>query len=322
MPQGPNKDINALKSAMAANTSDVFKNVGALMVEKAEEEAVIAAEEAAKPKMTEQDGEEEDSGAGSGFQWKIKTNTHYLWSTSKGGTMAVDFGKVAPPSAMQKKRINIETGAEASDASKDHVRKDVVTVKKMLPAVSESRGSVSGERRSIVGEALIDAEELTGHKKEEKKKNLLDDDFGQFITEEEASAPMEQLADDSDFKIEYNFEEIEVGVGEKTEEIMEEDLIEDEGTAIGAFAVPPDRFYMVAIGLVVSTLVLFAILAFGLNAAAPDEKKTGPNPLDEGLDGYAAPAAMTGMWQDAQVVLSDIAGSTWKMLRGTSVRDH
>merc|ERR1719172_516315 len=105
------------------------------------------------------------------------------------------------------------------------------------------------------------------------------------MTEEQAAQQLEQLPDDSDFKIEYAFEEVEVAVGEKAEELVEEELIDDSGALVGRFSVPVGRFWMVAVGMLVSTLTLTMLLLILLKTSnAYDEKDMGPNKLDENLD--------------------------------------
>merc|ERR1719446_1041721 len=172
------------------------------MVEKAEEEA---AEEERNPGGMEMEVEEDDTSAGKGFQWKVAANTHYLWSTSGGGAtrMNVNFGKKAPPSAARRHKVNVATGevVNHSDASQHHVRTSITKVKKKIQITENVRRSVSSV-------TMVEAEDI-------KNKTVFGfaEQLGEVLTEEEArAAPMEQLAEDSDFKIEYAFEEVEVAV--------------------------------------------------------------------------------------------------------------
>jgi len=130
------KDPSMMKSKIANNTADVFKNVGALMVEKAQEEAEAEKRKREHPAvMGEVEVDEDDDGAGNGFQWKVAANTHYLWSTGGGGAakMNVNFGKKAPPSAQKRHKVNIATGEvhAETDASQHHVLAQKVKSKKV-----------------------------------------------------------------------------------------------------------------------------------------------------------------------------------------------
>jgi len=270
-------DLQQMKAISANKTTDVFKNVGALMVEKAIEEA----EEAERNPVGfghEEEMEVEDEGsAGKGFQWKVAANTHYLWSTSGGGAtrMNVNYGKKAPPTAIKKHRVNKETGQVATDASQGHVRTSITKIKKKIIIDAPAR------RSSVVSTALIDAEDMKG-----KNLNCFAEELGEVLNMEEAqnAAAQDQLPDDSDFKIEYNFEEIEVGVGETVEDIMEEEIIDDEGAVVGRFAVPVKRFWMVAGGMLISTMILSMSLLILLKTASPPGEGAVKSSADEDLD--------------------------------------
>jgi len=165
---------------------------------------------------------------------------------------------------------------------------------------------------------LIEAEELTNH-----VIGGFAGELDQVLTEEQMAAqPMEQLPEDSDFKIEYNFEEIEVAAGEKVEEIMEEELIDDSGTIVGRFAVPVARFWMVAGGMLASTLFLTLLLLILMKTAdvTADRPESEPHESDQDLDNpdlpTPAPAVMlmASVWRGIQ--------TTYASLRGSSVLDH
>jgi hypothetical protein len=224
--------------------------------------------------------EDDNDGAGKGFKWKVAANTHYLWSTSAGGAtrMNVDFGKKAPPSAAKKVKVDISTGKEVdggADASQHHQYKPVITKKKVpKPALRRVES-----RTSIVGVSVLDVDDLKG-------RVGLANELSQVMTQAQAAdQALEQLDDESDFKIEYAFEEVEVGQGENLEETLEEEFIDDSGVVVGRFAVPVGRFWLVALGMIGSTVLLTLCLTVLLRTsdmyASRDEA---PSEADIGLD--------------------------------------
>lgn len=230
---------------------DVFKAVGAAMIERHKEKANAPVEEERGVMM-----EDEDTSQGD-YKWKVSSNTHYLWSSGGGGAskMDVNFGKKAPPSA----------GKDKVSSSGKEVRCDASADFNDSAASSSRRRRSTNVRRSVVGVALLDSDDLKEHR--------LAHQLSEVLTMEEAAEPLEQLSDESDFKIEYTFEEVEVALGEKREDLEEEDLMDDEGSVIRTLGVPVGRFWLVAGGLVVSTTVLCALLLYCLNyTPAPKDK--------------------------------------------------
>jgi hypothetical protein len=196
------------------------------------------------------------------FKWKVSSNTHYLWSSGGGGAakMDVNFGKKAPPSAMKKMKLDAD-GNEVSDASQSH-----------NTVVHKSAKQKKKERRenSVVMTSILECEHFQNQTLSEEMTEILadGDDFNYGMYGQQ-----DQLADDSDFRIQYNFEEVEVGVGEKAEEMEEDELLEDtEGTVVGSLTVPANHFWMVATGLAVTTILLFGIL-FYILANPPQNRK-------------------------------------------------
>mmetsp|Transcript_10520 Transcript_10520/g.19355 ORF Transcript_10520/g.19355 Transcript_10520/m.19355 type:complete len:1392 (-) Transcript_10520:47-4222(-) len=250
----------------ATVAADVFRNVGALMVE----EHIAKANEP-EPDAQEdglEDVEESDYSAGKGFQWKVASNTHYLWSSSAGGAarMNVNFGKKAPPSAAKKIKVDM-AGNEVQqevDASQQHVRRSLTkTVRKSKQVTMQSSFHNTELKGSLVGVTMIESSDLANHRLAGELTELDD-----LISPGQAAEPLEQLSDDSDFKIQYHFEEVEVAIGEKADELAEEELIDDSGAVVGRFAVPVKRFWMVAFGMVFSTVLLSMILYVLLNTAS------------------------------------------------------
>jgi hypothetical protein len=229
-------------------TNNVFETVGHLMVEHHHDKKNTPA----KP-VVEQAAEEDGDAGQNGFKWKVQSNTHYLWSTGQGGAtkMNVNFGKKAPPTAMKKVKIDAETGEEITDASQKHNHGDKYDAKPNKKASIKARTS----RVSIVGVSFLDADDVKNKKMEGLGADL-HDLHADMMEPDMANQPMDQLPDDSDFKIEYAFEEVEVGVGEQLEDVEDEDFIDDEGSAVGKFAVPASRFWMIIVGIIVSTVII------------------------------------------------------------------
>merc|ERR1719171_939711 len=69
----------------------------------------------------------------------------------------------------------------------------------------------------------------------------------------------EQLPDDSDFQIHYDFQEVEIDFDQDEDDLAEEELLDDEGTVVGSVAIPINKFWMVMAGALVFT-VAFGIL--------------------------------------------------------------
>jgi len=304
-----------MKSKTVGKTADVFANVGALMCEKAEEELE---EEKNRPIKQDHGGEEEvddEGGAGAGFKWKVAANTHYLWASSAGGgVMNVNFGKKAPPSASRKQRVNIATGEvdHSTDASQHHVNA-AVKAKKKINLMGEKRGSV-------VSVTMVDSDDV-------KQKTIqgFADDLGEIMTDEQAAQPLEQLPDDSDFKIEYAFEEVEVAVGEKVEDDIEEELLDDSGAVVGRFAVPPSQFWAVLVGCFFSTLTLGCTLWWLLQTKGKPKDMETQSDYDKNLDD---PNAGMGNPGDPPAVefAKQLGGAMFRKavstLRGPSVINH
>jgi len=332
--RGSDNEIDLIRSkALAIEAqNDVFKTVGALMVEKHIEEINKPPPEAQMQQGEMEDDDDDNDGAGKGFKWKVASNTHYLWSSSGGGAtkMNVNFGKKAPPAASKREKIDIKTGAVVTDASKDHVRTSVVKLKKKKAGAA----FVPQEyRSSVVGSSMLDVDDFKNC-----RLGLADElgDVHGMLTEAEAEQPLEQLPDDSDFKIEYAFEEVEIAAGEKVEDLAEEELIDDAGAVVGQFAVPVSRFWIVAIGMILSTALLTVMLVVLLKSqtAQTGEKKT--NSLDENLDGRgsgspgpstisAIAAGSYARWDGASAPLFQAAQTmdeAWQSFRGSSKVTH
>merc|ERR1712150_27130 len=148
-----------------------------------------------------------------------------------------------------------------TDASENHLRKKKKTAR---------------VRASVVGVSMIECEDL--------KARRFADELSEALTSVDANEPLEQLSDESDFKIEYDFEEVEVEAGTKLEEMQQEELIDDEGAVIGRLAVPVGRFWLVACGMFISTITLGLLLKYML---APVPPKPESNQENSGFDDQA-----------------------------------
>eukprot|EP00811_Abedinium_folium_P032263 NODE_5331_length_1782_cov_5.853776.p1 GENE.NODE_5331_length_1782_cov_5.853776~~NODE_5331_length_1782_cov_5.853776.p1 ORF type:complete len:507 (+),score=128.15 NODE_5331_length_1782_cov_5.853776:256-1776(+) len=179
------------------------------------------------------------------YKWKVTANCQYLWSAGGGGAtaMKVNYGMKAPPSATVRRRIN-EDGSELQI-------KDAPRSKR---TVFESRSS---SRDSVV---IVPSENF--------KQKQLATELTDMLIAEDAIDDLDQLPDNSDFKIEYNFEEVEVAAGETVEDMEEQELIDDEGAAVGRFAVPMKRFWLVAVGMLCSTVLLFGLLFYSMSRSS------------------------------------------------------
>merc|ERR1719171_3249727 len=110
----------------------------------------------------------------------------------------------------------------------------------------------AARRSRIVSIVHIEPEDFT--------RKSMGDELVTMLDSQEAAEDLEQLAEESDFMIEYNFEEVEVAAGVKVEEIEEEELMGEEGTRVSKLAVPMKRFWMIIVGVVISTFVLGLLL--------------------------------------------------------------
>lgn len=202
------------------------------------------------------------------FKWKVNTNTQYIWSGSGGGatTMQVNYGLKAPPSAMKKKVVEGDDGNETAhvDASADIVPDVDITY-----------------RRSIVGSAMVAAEDFKAH--------ALAQELSEVLLEDEGSAQaqaQEQLSDESDFMIEYNFTEVEVAVSQDNDQELDSDEeVMDEGTVVSKVGVPRRYFWIVAMFLLFTTTALVWLLHANLNSEIelPEEFRKHAD-MEEDLD--------------------------------------
>ncbi|CAE7537979.1 unnamed protein product [Symbiodinium pilosum] len=220
---------------------NAFQSIGTAILENEKEKAKA-------PKPVQKVAIKQDTSQGK-FKWKVNTNTQYIWSGSGGGatTMQVNYGQKAPPSAMKKKVVEGEDGNETAyvDASADIVPEADIHF-----------------RRSIVGTAMVPAEDFKAH--------TLAQELSEVLLEDEGSAQaqaQEQLSDESDFMIEYNFTEVEVAVSKDNEQELDSDEeVMDEGTVVSKVGVPRRYFWIVALFLVVSTTALAWLLHTNLNS--------------------------------------------------------
>lgn len=201
------------------------------------------------------------------FKWKV-ANTNYIRTNNN---IAVKFGKKAPPSA-HKKRMTvckvtgklIEAGA---DASLQHGHR---------PA--PKRKMTKRESQTVTVEATDFA-----------RKQLNDDlsvALDEVLSAEDAeAAPLEQLGEESDWRLEYNFEEIKVAVGEQAPDLdQDEEWQEQEGTVVKSVGVPMRHFWIMLAGLFFSTLFIFVLLFHLLQEKSkPVEDEDWEDDLEEDL---------------------------------------
>lgn len=166
----------------------------------------------------------------------------------------MNYGLKAPPSAMKKKVVEGDDGNETAhvDASADIVPDVDITY-----------------RRSIVGSAMVAAEDFKAH-----------------ALAQELSEAQEQLSDESDFMIEYNFTEVEVAVSQDNDQELDSDEeVMDEGTVVSKVGVPRRYFWIVAMFLLFTTTALVWLLHANLNSEIelPEEFRKHAD-MEEDLD--------------------------------------
>jgi len=226
---------------------EVHKAFGAAYLRHLEDEEVKnrgaradAAEEAADPDEKK-------------FKFKV-ANTNYIRTNNN---IAVKFGKKAPPSA-HKKRMTIDkkTGKlieAAADASMGHGHRPAA--KKRLT----KRETVTVEGGTFARKQLNDH---------------LGEALNEVLSAEDAeSGQLEQLSEESDWRLEYNFEEIKVAVGEQAEDLDEdEELADNEGSVVKTVGVPMRHFWIMLVGLVFSTLFIIILLRTLMTEKSKPEK--------------------------------------------------
>lgn len=176
------------------------------------------------------------------YKWKVTSNTHYIWGAK--GHMQVNFGSKLPPAAMSRRRMTGELlrqtfARRGADASKSN--------------------DLSSQ--SVICVAMIEADDLIGRR---------------LSTTLEVAArekvQREVLPEESDFKIEYTFEEVEIPKDEAlAEDLVDAELIDAEGTVVSSLTVPYKQFWKVVIYLIFSTLLLVGFLFWVLFSGSADQ---------------------------------------------------
>ena len=121
-----------------ANQQQVSSQVAATTAKHAEENAAAAAADAGGKGKKK-------------YKWDIEHSDQYLWSTSTGGSMKVNFGKKAPPSAPK------------ADASKKVLKDDkgnVLTGEAVTAALAEQARQDEAHQAEILERDIKQAEEL------------------------------------------------------------------------------------------------------------------------------------------------------------------
>jgi len=214
--------------------TDVHAAVGTAMVQRHTEKVAeldMDEDEEPPPEMPT-----DDQGK---YKWKVTSNTYYLWTKTGGGgatRMNVNYGKKLPPMMIQKQRLN-------------PIHNPAGQPEKKLRA-----------RGSLVGVTLVDSSDLKNHR--------LANELSEVLTTTQANEPLEQLSDESDFKIEYTFEEVEIAVGDTPTDLEEDDLINEEGAVISHLAVPLKKFWLVVGAVLLSTSLILSFLLWVLQRKA------------------------------------------------------
>mmetsp|Transcript_73925 Transcript_73925/g.154065 ORF Transcript_73925/g.154065 Transcript_73925/m.154065 type:complete len:1560 (-) Transcript_73925:95-4774(-) len=266
-----------------ANT-DVFNAAAVAMLEREKELAIWKEEEAERQRQEELRKLEEEEGGGDQFKWKVNTNTHYLWGG--GGKMKVNYGNKAPPSAHKHEKIGADGKVQGVDAG---------TLRHTV-----KRPSLAAKKKKVrVSVTAIDAEDFKDRKMGGDRDGGggaggLFGDLSEVLTAEEASAqPMEELSEESDFRIEYQFDEIMVDVDAKLEDVEEEqEFFDDSGAEVQQLGVPKKKFWVVAVGLGCSTLFLMIILIIVLCKKKPEKVHLSDKEQMQEFDGVDEGAAL------------------------------
>merc|ERR1740121_991377 len=111
--------------------------------------------------------------------------------------------------------------------------------------------------------------------------------LNEVLSAEDAQAGrgLEQLSEESAWKLEYSFEEIDVAVGEQVADLEEdEEMHDNDGSIVKSVGVPARHFWIMALGLVFSTLMIFLLLRSLLQQK--EDKKFADMDLDEDEDEF------------------------------------
>eukprot|EP00932_Pfiesteria_piscicida_P001306 SRR837773.11274.p1 GENE.SRR837773.11274~~SRR837773.11274.p1 ORF type:complete len:656 (-),score=184.07 SRR837773.11274:33-1883(-) len=260
---------------------DVFNAAAAAMLEREKELRAWkeAEEERARMQAMRETQEAEGEGEGGGeqgqFKWKVNTNTHYLWGGK--GQMKVNFGSKAPPSAGKQK-----IGADGKVAGVD-----AGTLRQTV-----KRNSLNKPKKKVrVSVITIESQDFKDKKIGGGRDQELFADLGEILTAEEAqNQPMEELSEESDFRIEYKFDEIMVDADVKAEDVEDQELVDDSGVEIQTLGVPKKKFWIVATGLGFSTLLLLIILIAVLSKKKEEKQQVSEE--DQKGDIYSGDASI------------------------------
>lgn len=269
----------AASGESGVTSGEIFGAVGkALLARRLE----VPKEVTVAPREVKEVNEAQEPAGQGKFLWKVTTNTAYMWNSTK---MAVDYGKAAPPSATRRKVAFDSTGREVEhiDASAD-VAPDKSSFTKVLGDVGEVRTRTFTE--------LVDAEDFKSVRLEQQLQDVLIED-GEMRMED-----LPQLSEESDFKIEYHFEEVEVAVGGADLQGAEDDeiqIMQNEGVVVATLAVPPGQFVLVAIGLIITTVALCIVLIYTMQKQPESKKPDDIQDTDEDDPLPSARAALLGL---------------------------
>lgn len=186
------------------------------------------------------------------YKWKVTSNTNYI--RGGGAVMRVDFGKgPLPPSAQNKIKVDTETGKQVADTSQG-------------TSFQVSRAD-SNANMKVTSVCYIDEESFINKELNDSQFDLDDSIEESALDEARARAIQEQLPDDSDYMIDYQFESVEVGYDVSNEELAEEDMLNENASAWTPVPRVKKQHFAVAVGIIaVSTILLMIFVGVKISA--------------------------------------------------------
>lgn len=217
------------------------------------------------------------------FKWQVRSSMGYLQSGMNARSSAIGMpqnrGNSSVPQGISRnsalsgprasalgipaarRSVNFSTSPTKSRSSKVGVRGS------MMSARSSRRASAAKpSKRTRISVMAVDAADWKERRMAAEPS--MDNRLSNFVAGQNGRGAevMEDLPEDSDFKIEYEFKEVEVGIAEDPGDIEEEEYFNEEGAEVIQIGVPRKKFWIVCVGLVASTVFFFVILVISLNA--------------------------------------------------------
>jgi len=269
-------------------TVSVFVSVGEALKQRLKEDAeyleVERAREAAAAAKAAKAAKAAQARKSGVFKWQVSANTNYYWASGTGEmkNSYLHMGTLADPA---KRKGDFPTSCWDSEPAGFETR---------TRRISVTRLSAEDVRHLQLSE---DLEEV-------------------FTVDEVEEQELESLSKESDFTLEYIFEEVEVGIDEKTEELdnietteLEQEYMGFRGKVIKAVGVPKSKFWIVACLLVLSS----GATIWKLYTVMTTSSSTGPHAFENAA--YEIDLPMTSLSLSASAVRSMTRAATFLPLR-------